>query len=94
MIMVNHITVKALLTPTHLYLGNHTGLRQNIEIPVNRSQTDLWHFFYNDPIQLISGHMLSAFLQFLKNYFTLAGHSYWLQFPLNFPLIVINIKDK
>lgn len=92
--MVNHITVKTLLTATHLEPGNHASLRQKFEIPVNRGQTDSWHFFPNDPIQLISGHMLSAFLQFLKNYFTLAGHSYWLQFPLNFPLIVINIKNK
>jgi len=75
MIMTNHITVKTLLAATHLQLGKHSGLREDLEIPVNRGQTDPWHFFPDNPVQLISGHMLSAFLQFLQDYLPLAGHT-------------------
>ena len=75
-IMTNHFTIKTPLTPTHLKLGDQPGLRQKLEIPVNRSQTDSWHFFPDNPEQLISGQMLSAFLQFLKNYFALACSTY------------------
>jgi hypothetical protein len=82
MIVTSHITIKTLLAATHLQLGKHTGPREDLEISVNRGQTDPGHFFPDNPVQLISGQMLSAFLQFLQNYLTLAGHTYWHIYPL------------
>jgi len=69
------IAVKALLAPTTLYFLDIASFDHALQVPIDRSQADLWQTFADYRVQLIRCRMRMRAPQLLQNDLSLPGNA-------------------